>query len=245
MPGVMTTQQGDPLVVDGWVGVFTNGTPLPTTGSPHEGWPAHATCLDRLLTDLLGPDEAGCEEVDLGRSVAINTGATVAANDLVVLPAAIPPSQEDFGPGLDEWTETSTVGAVFDPDTLTVTPPDQTAGLAAARIGVAFLDDGEATSPALVIQPGDGSQATTIPLDPTTLPDPPGDTQADNAMKAGLSEVAVVAESFSPLSAVNTPGASVVLLDVSPFHNWYAWSTGSDGGTNRIYRLYGVTGASS
>ncbi len=245
VPGVMTAQQGDPLVVDGWVGVFTNGTPLPTTGSPHEGWPVHATCLDRLLTDLLGPDEANCEEVDLGRSVAINAAASVAANDLVVLPAAIPPRQEDFGPRLEEWTETSTVGAVFDPDTLTVTPPDQTAGLAAARIGVAFLDDSEAVAPALVIQPGDGSQATTIPLDPTALPDPPGDIHADNAIRAGLSEVAVVAESFSPLSAVNTPGASVVLLDVSPFHNWYAWSKGSNWGTNRTYRLYGVTGASS
>ena len=213
---------------------------FPPRAPPHEGWPAHATCLDRLLVDLLGPSEAGCEDIDLGRSVAVNAAASVAADDLVVLPSTIPPRVDNPYPHLGQWTETSTVGAVFDPDTLTVTGPDQTAGLAAARIGAAFLDDGEAVAPALVIQPGDGGQATTIRLDPATLTDPLGDLTTPNYLTAGLNEVAVVADDVPAVIAVNTPGVSVVLLDVSPFYTWDNRSTGG-----RTYRLYGVTGASS
>ena len=102
--------------------------------------------------------------VALGRTTGINSFASSATGTL----AAYPDYSPDTLPISDIHNRYNKpkVGAVFDPVTRTTTQASQYPGLAAAKAGIAVTtDDGSGTG-AIIMQPGDGSQATTIPIRP-------------------------------------------------------------------------------
>lgn len=227
--GVMAHDDLDPLVIDGWVGLYTS-----STGSAAEGWPAQAANLDALAGVPGVPDD----RVDLGRTVGTNEAASVAVQDFVVLPTGVP-DDPGFEMRYDEcgWDTTSMVQAVLDLDTKTVTPPERTPGLAAATIGGTLLDLGEAVAPALRIQPGDGGAATTIPvsLDPAT--GEPEESVLSNRLPAGPHDLCGAVRDHAPYRALSAPGVAVIVLKTTPSLDATDW--------NDTYRLYGVPGAPS
>lgn len=224
--GVMMAPDGRLVIVDGWVGRYRDGVPTDTDGSDTTGWPTTAVNLDALA----GVPGAPAETVDLGHSVGLNVAASAASGNLVVLPGSIPPEQQGEDPDFMLREDVPTVGAVFDPDTLTVTAADRTPGLAAARMGLALADGGEEVETNLVIQPADGAAATTLPIEPGLLLESPGDTE----LPLSLYELAVADADDAAFNAWTTPGVTVVSLDTSSS----AYRVGP-----HLYRLYGVTGA--
>ena len=228
--GVMIAPDGALVIVDGWVGRYRDGAPTDTNGSETTGWPTTAVNLDALA----GVPGAPTETVDLGHSVGVNAAASACSGDLVVLPGSVPPKQQhDEIPDFRLWKGVPTVGAVFDPDTLTATAADRTPGLAAARMGPALADGGEEVETNLVIQPADGAAATTLPIEPGLLLEPPGSP----LLPLSLQELAVAdADTIdrAAFGARTTPGVTVVSLDTSSS----AYRLGP-----HLYRLFGVTGA--
>ena len=139
------------------------------------------------------------------------------------------------------------VGAVFDPASRTVTPASQYAGVAAAKVGVTIVREGETLSGAVVVQPGNGSDGATIPIAPGSTylslesygKSGPG-TGGDCHHHAPIQLAARC--DFVDAVFKNAPGVTVVVFDpekeigeVSSYRSNY-----------RSYRrLYGLTGGMS
>lgn len=232
------------VVANGWVAQYAEALPE-RKEVDGEKLTESATMQAVTLDSLAGLETSA--PVPLGRAAGVNYRASTASGTLALYPEYSVDEKKkncemiSLGKSDKAW-----VGAVFDPASRTTTPASQYAGVAAAKIGVTIMREGETLSGAVVVQPGDGSDGATIPI-------APGSTYlsfASYAQYGGgsgscyLHTPVQLAGRCGGVDAVfkNTPGVTVVVFDpekeigeVSSYRSNY-----------RSYRrLYGLTGGVS
>ena len=215
--------------INGWVARYTGE--LDSSGNPM----AEAISLDALAK----VDGSDATSFPLGTTSGINTVASRLSDSIVTYPVIAADAVSKYPQA------NARAATVFDPSTNTVTPASQDRSLASARTGIVEIpaDDGS-TSAALVIQPGNGSPGTTIPVTPGSTFRSPQELADDNGIP--------LQPLFSPNTAserraraVRTPGTTVVTLNTTEI-GYAHCSNGprTDGQRCRdIYRIFGVAGA--
>ena len=228
------------VMVNGWAVQYTN-PPDSESRDSHKnrgGREARAVTLDSLA----GLDD-GTTPVDLGRISGVNSAASRASGTLAVS------SPYDDYPSIRDiiYTDDILVKAVFDPATQRVTPTAEDAGLAAAKVGLVTTSEEGRLSGSLVVKPGDGSDGATIPVVPGSTLKPPERLARNHDLKPmQFFPIDTDAGSLSSwertVDAMNAPGVTLLSLDgggkTMPLSPRYYYR-------NHIYRLYGLTGASS
>ncbi|WP_314155779.1 hypothetical protein [Actinomyces oris] len=223
-PDFLTNGSGYPVIIDGWVGYFTSDSKLRTQSVIHPGH-AYAASLDGLAK-VTGADT---QTYDLGVTLGVNTIASRASGTLALFPSN-PPSKRTKGfPDSDSsWDGVPSVGQVFDPHSKAVKPVHESAGISGIAIGI--------TSRATETNPGGQITARTPDGHSASLPVAPGTTfyspSTDIFSNAKLNDLAVAHANYSCLSALSTPGATLILLDTAP-----PWD-----GRSHYFRIYGITG---
>ena len=232
------------VVVNGWVAQYAEAPPGEREADGEKL--VESAAMQAVTLDSLAGLETSAP-VPLGRAAGVNYRASTASGTLALYPEYSVDEKKkncemiSLGKSDKAW-----VGAVFDPVSRTTTPASQYAGVAAAKIGVTIMREGETLSGAVVVQPGDGSDGATIPI-------APGSTYlsfASYAQYGGgsgscyLHTPVQLAGRCGGVDAVfkNTPGVTVVVFDpekeigeVSSYRSNY-----------RSYRrLYGLTGGVS
>ena len=215
--------------INGWVARYTGE--LDSSGDPM----AEAISLDALAK----VDGSDATSFPLGTTSGINTVASRLSDSIVTYPVIAADAVSKYPQA------NARAATVFDPSTNTVTPASQDRSLASARTGIVEIpaDDGS-TSAALVIQPGNGSPGTTIPVTPGSTFRSPQELADDKGIP--------LQPLFSPNTAserraraVRTPGTTVVTLNTTEI-GYAHCSNGprTDGQRCRdIYRIFGVAGA--
>ena len=235
-----------PVVAGGWVAHFTE--PIDVQDSePDKSGQTHKIIAKGIETEAVTLDSlAGLEPkspVALGRTTGINSFASSATGTL----AAYPDYSPDTLPirDLNDRSDKPKVGAVFDPVTRTATQASQYPGLAAAKAGIAVTaDDGSGTG-AIIMQPGDGSQAITIPIAPGTTtmsPEALGDRSPD-----ALPQLAAPDEEKDESTIFMTaPGLTLVAFDPEAGVGYKTYIKEEEVGYvhRHVHRLYGLTGES-
>ena len=228
--------------------VMVNGRAVQYTSPPDSesrethknrgGREARAVTLDSLA----GLDD-GTTPVDLGRISGVNSAASRASGTLAVS------SPYDDYPSIRDiiYTDDILVKAVFDPATQRVTPTAEDAGLAAAKVGLVATSEEGRLSGSLVVKPGDGSDGATIPVVPGSTLKPPERLARNHDLKPmQFFPIDTDAGSLSSwertVDAMNAPGVTLLSLDgggkFMPLSLRYYYG-------NHVYRLYGLTGATS
>ena len=235
-----------PVVAGGWVAHFTE--PIDVQDSdPDKSGTTLKVIAKGIETEAVTLDSlAGLEPkspVALGRTTGINSFASRVTGTL----AAYPDYSPDPLPISDihRRHDKPKVGAVFDPVTRTTTQASQYPGLAAAKAGIAVTtDDGSGTG-AIIMQPGDGSQATTIPITPGTT------TMSPEALGArspdALSQLATPDEKeITPTIFMTAPGLTLVAFDPEAGVGYKTYIKEKEVGYvhRHVHRLYGLTGES-
>ena len=235
-----------PVVAGGWVAQFTE--PIDVQDSePDKSGQTHEIIAKGIETQAVTLDSlAGLEPKSpaaLGRTTGINSFASSATGTL----AAYPDYSPDTLPISDIHNRYNKpkVGAVFDPVTRTVTQASQYPGLAAAKAGIAVTaDDGSGTG-AIIMQPGDGSQAITIPIAPGTTtmsPEALGDRSPD-----ALPQLAAPDEEKDESTIFMTaPGLTLVAFDPEAGVGYKTYIKEEEVGYvhRHVHHLYGLTGES-
>ena len=232
------------VAVNGWVAQYAEAPPEEKEADGEKL--VESAAMQAVTLDSLAGLETSAP-IPLGRTAGVNYRASTASGTLALYPEYSVDEKKkncemiSLGKSDKAW-----VGAVFDPVSRTTTPASQYAGVAAAKIGVTIMREGEILSGAVVVQPGDGSDGATIPI-------APGSTYlsfASYAQYGGgsgscyLHTPVQLAGRCGGVDAVfkNTPGVTVVVFDpekeigeVSSYRSNY-----------RSYRrLYGLTGGVS
>ena len=228
------------VMVNGWTVQYTS-PPDSESRETHKnrgGREARAVTLDSLA----GLDD-GTTPVDLGRISGVNSAASRASGTLAVS------SPYDDYPSIRDiiYTDDILVKAVFDPATQRVTPTAEDAGLAAAKVGLVATSEEGRLSGSLVVKPGDGSDGATIPVVPGSTLKPPERLARNHDLKPmQFFPIDTDAGSLSSwertVDAMNAPGVTLLSLDgggkFMPLSPRYYYG-------NHVYRLYGLTGATS
>ena len=180
--------------------------------------------------------------IPLGRTAGVNYRASTASETLALYPEYSMDEKKGrcykifSGKSDKAW-----VDAVFEPASRTTTPASQYAGVAAAKVGVTILREGETLSGAVAVQPGDGSDGATIPIAPGSTYLPLESYGGHGGVKPGRGgecrphAPVQLAARCDGLDAVfkNAPGATVVVFDPA------------NGTRSNYRRLYGLTGGMS
>lgn len=223
-PNLLENYLGRVVVIDGWVASFDNNAWSRATTLTEAGH-AYAASLDGLA----GVPGADTQTYDLGVTLGVNVLASYASGTLAMLPSSPPPNNADRFPDFREfWDGVPSVGQVFDPHSKAVKPARESAGISGIAVGI--------TSRATETNPGglitartpDGHSAS-LPIAPGTTFYAPGTGDPSNAK---LNDLAVAHADGSYLSAVNTPGVTLVTLNAAP----------PGDGTSQYVRIYGITG---
>ena len=216
---ILTDGRGSPLVVGGWVAVFTE-TPQPIDfeTSP-TGWTAQAVNLDAMA----GVDGADTTTYDLGLTSGANITASHATGTLTTLPRRTVGNGASSMPSSPQELEGGTaVAAIFDPQTRTVSHSAQEAGVL-SYAGLARAESGSGG----VLSVSSGERT------PTTVDVPAGSTY----YPPGTRHVWTIDDpspSSNPLlTTLSTPGTTLVIM-----------ATGPDKGSHS-FRIFGISGASS
>ena len=228
------------VMVNGWAVQYTS-PPDSESRETHKnrgGREARAVTLDSLA----GLDD-GTTPVDLGRISGVNSAASRASGTLAVS------SPYDTSSSIRDiiYTDDILVKAVFDPATQRVTPTAEDAGLAAAKVGLVATSEEGRLSGSLVVKPGDGSDGATIPVVPGSTLKPPERLARNHDLKPRQffpigTDASNLSSSERTVDAMNAPGVTLLSLDgggkTMPLSPRYYYR-------NHIYRLYGLTGATS
>ena len=235
-----------PVVAGGWVAHFTE--PIDVQDSePNEDGETHKIIAKGIETEAVTLDSlAGLEPkspVALGRTTGINSFASGMTGTL----AAYPDYSPDTLPirDLNDRSDKPKVGAVFDPVTRTTTQASQYPGLAAAKAGIAVTtDDGSGTG-AIIMQPGDGSQATTIPITPGTTTMSPEALGARSPDALPQLTTPIVA-AYNSTIFMTVPGLTLVAFDPEAGVGYKTYIKEKEVGYvhRHVHRLYGLTGES-
>ena len=216
---LLTDGRGSPLAVGGWVAAFTE-TPRPIDfkTSP-TGWAAQAVNLDAMA----GVAGADTTTYDLGLTSGANTMASHATGTLTTLPqrtvgngaGSMPTSPQELEGG-------TTVAAIFDPQTRTVSHSAQEAGVL-SYAGLARAESGSGG----VLSVSSGERT------PTTVDVPAGSTYYPPGTRHVWTIKAPSPSSNPLLTTLSTPGTTLVIM-----------ATGPDKGSHS-FRIFGISGASS
>ena len=227
------------VMVNGWAVQYTS-PPDSENGEPHKNlWSREARAV--TLDSLAGLDD-GTTPVDLGRISGVNSAASRASGTLAVS------SPYDTSSDIRDIIRADDilVKAVFDPSTQRVTPTAEDAGLAAAKVGIVATSEEGRLSGSLVAKPGDGSDGATIPIVPGSTLKSPERLARNHDLKPMQffpirTRTTDLSTSVGTVDAMNTPGVTLLLLNgggkTMPFSSRYRG--------HRVYRLYGLTGATS
>lgn len=228
------------VMVNGWAVQYTSPPDSESRDSRKNrgGREARAVTLDSLA----GLDD-GTTPVDLGRISGVNSAASRASGTLAVS------SPYDDYPSIRDiiYTDDILVKAVFDPATQRVTPTAEDAGLAAAKVGIVATTAEGRLSGSLVVKPGDGSDGATIPIVPGSTLKPPERLARNHDLKPMQffpidTDAGNLSSWERTVDAMNAPGVTLLSLDgggkFMPLSQRYYYG-------NHVYRLYGLTGATS
>lgn len=223
-PNLLENHLGRAVVIDGWVASFDNDAWSRATTMTETGH-AYAASLDGLA----GVPGADTQTYDLGVTLGVNAVASYASGTLAMLPSSPPPNNTDRFPDFREfWDGVPSVGQVFDPHSKAVKPVHESTGISGIAVGI--------TSRATETKPGGQITARTPDDHSVSLPIAPGTTfyapGTGDPSNAKLNDLAVAHASYSCLSALSTPGATLILLDTAP-----SWD-----GRSHYFRIYGITG---
>lgn len=223
-PNLLENHVGRVVVIDGWVAYFDNDAWSRATTMTETGH-AYAANLDGLA----GVPGADTQTYDLGVTLGVNAMASYASGTLAMLPSSPPPNNAARFPDFRQfWDRVPSVGQVFDPHSKAVKPVHESAGISGIAVGI--------TSRATETNPGGQITALTPDGHYASLPIAPGTTfyapGTDDSSNAKLNDLAVAHAGYSCLSALSTPGATLILLDTAP-----SWD-----GRSHYFRIYGITG---
>ena len=216
---LVTNGQGETVISGGWVAAFTQTpTPIDFQTSP-TGWAAQAVNLDAMA----GVAGADTTTYDLGLTSGANITASHATGTLTTLPQrTVGNGAGDVPSSPQELEGGTTVAAIFDPQTRTVSHSAQEAGVL-SDAGLARAESGGGG----VLSVSSGERT------PTTVDVPAGSTY----YPPGTRHVWTIDDpspSSNPLlTTLSTPGTTLVIM-----------ATGPDKGSHS-FRIFGISGASS
>ena len=224
------------VVVNGWVTQYAEAPPeeKEVDGEKH----AESVAMQAVSLDSLARLETSAP-IPLGRTAGVNYRASTASETLALYPEYSADEKKGSCTMISSGgSDKAWVDAVFDPASRTATPASQYAGVAAAKVGVTSVREGETLAGAVVVQPGNGSDGATIPIAPGSTYQSLESYGKSGSGRGGdcYSHAPVqLAARCDGLDAVfkNAPGVTVVVFD--PVN-----------GTRSNYRrLYGLTGGMS
>lgn len=223
-PSVLTTEYPNAICIDGWTVVYRDGAPTSANGSFHQGWAMQAVTLDSLLSE----EDSQQQRHDLGRSVGINTTASLTTGKVVMLPGTPSSSARNTFTehSFNFWEEPHTVSAVFDPSTQKLLTMDQPSGLIRA-VGVSPTSTFDSLEARVRVAPmGQGEEAS-FSIPPGSIFHTPGSPKYNPDMK----DIAIALKDSSEVSALHTPGANIIILNPTAQHN----------DSPHTFRLFGLT----
>ena len=224
------------VVVNGWVAQYAEAPPGEKEADGEKL--VESAAMQAVTLDSLAGLETSAP-IPLGRTAGVNYRASTASGTLALYPEySVDEKKGNCSMISSGGSDKAWVDAVFDPASRTTTPASQYAGVAAAKVGVTIVREGETLAGAVVVQPGNGSDGATIPI-------APGSTylSLESYGRSG-SERGGYCHSHAPvqlaarcdgLDAVfkNAPGVTVVVFDPA------------NGTRSNYRRLYGLTGGMS
>lgn len=227
------------VAVNGWVAQYTEAPPEEKEADGEKL--VESAAMQAVTLDSLAGLETNAP-IPLGRTAGVNYRASTASGTLALYPEYSMDEKKGrcykifSGKSDKAW-----VDAVFEPASRTTTPASQYAGVAAAKVGVTIVREGETLSGAVVVQPGDGSDGATIPIAPGSTYQPLesygryGETKPGRGGDCYSQTPVQLAGRCYGLDVVfkNTPGVTVVVFDPA------------NGIRSNYRRLYGLTGGVS
>ena len=223
-PNLLENHLGRVVVIDGWVASFDNNAWSRATTMTETGH-AYAASLDSLA----GVAGADTQTHDLGVTLGVNAVASYASGTLAMLPSAPPPHNDAMFPDFREfWDGVPSVGMVFDPHSKAVKPVNESAGISGIAVGITSRPTETKPGGQITARTPDG-QSVSLPIAPGTTFYAPGTGDSSNSQ---LNDLAVAHADGSYMSAMNTPGVTLVTLHTAP----------PGDGASRYVRIYGITG---
>lgn len=223
-PNLLENHLGRAVVIDGWVAYFDNNA-WPQATTMTETGHAYAASLDGLA----GVPDADAQTYDLGVTLGVNAIASYASGTLAMLPSSPPPNDAARFPDFRQfWDGVPSVGQVFDPHSKTVKPARESAGVSGIAVGITSRATEKDPGGQITARTPDGHSASLL-IAPGTTFYAPGTGDSSNP---DLNDLAVAHAGGTYLSAVNTPGVTLIILNTAPPGN----------GASRYVRIYGITG---
>ena len=226
--GALQEQEfGEIITARGWIGVYDDRTPT----QHHENDDlkarrAHAISLD-ALSEVPGADT---RTVDLGTTLGINAPASLSTGTISVFPATTPDGRPVEARSLNyssTWKDSSSIGTVFNPATMTVAPLNQfphyvtAVGITATNIENGTPATNTTDGNSSVITTGDGhitiktGDSRIIPLaevEPGSTYYPLKSGEYNSTMK----DTAVSQDDYHYISSLSTPGATLAIVNNTP-----------------------------
>ena len=226
--GALNEQEfGEIISARGWIGVYDDRTPT----QHHENDDlkarrAHAISLD-ALSEAPGADT---RTFDLGTTLGINAPAFLSTGTISVFPATTPDGRPVETRSLNyssTWKDSSSIGTVFNPATMTVAPLNQfphyvtAVGIAATNIENGTPATNTTDGNSSVITTGDGhitiktGDSRIIPLaevEPGSTYYPLKSGEYNSTMK----DTAVSRDDYHYISSLSTPGATLAIVNNTP-----------------------------
>ena len=218
---------GEIISARGWIGVYDDR--IPTQHHENDDLKArraHAISLD-ALSEAPGADT---HAFDLGTTLGINAPASRSTGTISVFPATTPdgrPVETRILNYSSTWKDSSSIGTVFNPATMTVAPLNQSPHyVTAVGITATNLENGTPATNTTdgnssVITTGDGhitiktGDSRIIPLSEVE----PGSTYYP--LKSGeynstMKDTAVSRDDYHYISSLSTPGATLAIVNNTP-----------------------------
>ena len=204
------------VAVNGWVAQYAEAPPEEKEVRGEKL--VESAAMQAVTLDSLAGLETSAP-IPLGRTAGVNYRASTASGTLALYPEySVDEKKGNCSMISSGGSDKAWVGAVFDPVSRTTTPASQYAGVAAAKVGVTILREGETLSGAVVVQPGDGSDGATIPIAPGStylsleLYGEPKPGRGGECRIHAPVQLAVRCVYHGDVEFKNTPGATVVVF---------------------------------
>ena len=219
-------ERGDVVTARGWIGVYDDRAPQGHLDEEAKARRAHAVSLDALSE----APEADARTFDLGTTLGINVPASLSTSTISVFPATTPDGRPVEARSLNyssTWKDSSSIGTVFNPATMTVAPLNQfphyvtAVGITATNIENGTPATNTTDGNSSVITTGDGhitiktGDSRIIPLaevEPGSTYYPLKSGEYNSTMK----DTAVSQDDYHYISSLSTPGATLAIVNNTP-----------------------------
>lgn len=219
-------ERSDIVTARGWIGVYDDRAPQGNIDEEAKARRAHAISLDALSE----APEADARMFDLGTTLGINVPASLSTGTISVFPATTPDGRPVETRSLNyssTWKDSSSIGTVFNPATMTVAPLNQfphyvtAVGIAATNIENGTPATNTTDGNSSVITTGNGhitiktGDSRIIPLaevEPGSTYYPLKSGEYNSTMK----DTAVSRDDYHYISSLSTPGATLAIVNNTP-----------------------------